>query len=189
MIYQKREESLTSFFVVLGFLATLVMLATATSFGQTESSNAAPDTVSQNEVKKDVAPEARSAVLKPVFTEYKGIVIGMSADEVRDKIDKKPKIEDKDGFYYVFSDDEAMQIVLDESKKVKVISIIYADGNANAPTYEAVFGTDVPREPGTDGRIYKLIRYPESGYWVAYSAGAGEKPTVTVTIQKLWDAK
>lgn len=189
MIYQKKEEPLASFFVVLGFLAALVMLATVTSFGQTESPEGAPDTVSQTEVKKDVAPEVKPAVLQPVFSEYKGIVIGMPADEVREKIDKKPKIEDKDGFYYVFSDNESMQIVLDENKKVKVISIIYSGGNANAPTYEAVFGKDVSLEPGADGRVYKLIRYPESGYWVAYSSGAGEKPTVTVTIQKLWDAK
>ena len=189
MIYQKKEHSLTSFFVVFGLLAALVMLATVTSFGQTESSNSAPDTVSQTEVKKIAPQEEKPAVLQPVFTEYKGIVIGMSADEVREKIDKKPKIEDKDGFYYTFSDDESMQIVLDENKKVKVISVIYSDGNTNAPTYETVFGKDVPLEPGADGRVYKLIRYPESGYWVAYSSGAGEKPTVTVTIQKLWDAK
>jgi hypothetical protein len=189
MIYQKKEEPLTSFFVVLGFLAVLVVFATVTSFGQTVNPEGAPDSVSQTEVKKDAVQEEKPAVLQPVFTEYKGIVIGMTADEVRDKINKKPKIEDKDGFYYVFSDDESMQIVLDENKKVKVISIIYSDGNANAPTYEAVFGKDVPLEQGADGRVYKLIRYPQSGYWVAYSSGAGEKPTVTVTIQKLWDAK
>ena len=113
----------------------------------------------------------------------------MTADEVRDKIDKKPKIEDKDGFYYIFSDDESMQILLDENKKVKVISIIYSGDNSEAPTYEAVFGKDVPLEQSADGRVYKLIRYPESGFWVAYSSGAGERAPVTVTIQKLRNAQ
>jgi len=189
MIYQERKNALTSFFVVLGFLAAMVFLATVTSFGQTANPDATSDAVSQTEVKKDSVEAVKPAVLQPVFTEYKGITIGMTADAVLEKIDKKPKIEDKDGFYYVFSDDEAMQIVLDENKKVKVISIIYAGGNSNTPTYEAVFGKDVPLEQGADGRVYKLIRYPESGYWVAYSSGAGDKPTVTVTIQKLWDAQ
>jgi hypothetical protein len=189
MIYKEKKSSLTSFFVFIGFLVALVFLAAVTSFGQTTSPDAVQNTVSQNEVKKNAAQEIKPAVLQPVFTEYKGITIGMTADEVRDKIDKKPKIEDNDGFYYVFSDDEAMQIVLDENKKVKVISVIYSGGNTNAPTYEAVFGKNVPLEQGADGRVYKLIRYPESGFWVAYSSGAGDKPTVTVTIQKLWDAQ
>jgi hypothetical protein len=189
MIYQEKESSLTSFFAVIGFIGALIVFATINSFGQTVSSDSTLSNISQNEVKKEAVQEVKPAVLQPVFTEYKGIAIGMTADEVRDKIDKKPKIEDKDGFYYVFSDDEAMQIVLDENKKVKVISIIYSGDITNAPTYEAVFGKDVPLEPGADGRVYKLIRYPESGFWVAYSSGAGEKPIVTVTIQKLWDAK
>ncbi len=189
MIYQEKKSSLTSFFVVLGFLAAMVILATVTSYGQTAGSDSTPDTVSQTEVKKEPVEAVKPAVLQPVFTAYKGIAIGMTADEVRDKIGKKPKIEDKDGYYYVFSDDESMQIVLDENKKVKVISIIYTGSSRSAPTYEAVFGKDVPLEQSADGRVYKLIRYPESGYWVAYSSGAGEKPTVTVTIQKLWDAQ
>jgi len=185
MIYQEKKHSLTSFFVVLGILLALVLLAALTSFGQTANPDATLDTISQAEVKKDSVEETKPAVLQPVFTEYKGVTIGMPADEVRDKIDKKPKIEDKDGFYYVFSDDESMQIVLDENKKVKVISIIYSGENTDTPTYEAVFGKDVPLETSADGRVYKLIRYPDSGYWVAYSSGAGEKPTVTVTIQKM----
>jgi hypothetical protein len=189
MIYQEKNSSITSFFVVLGLLGALILLATLSSFGQTVSPDKEPNAESQNEVDKTAVQEVKAAGLQPVFTEYKGITIGMTADEVRDKIDKKPKIEDKDGFYYVFSDDEAMQIVLDENKKVKVISIIYSGGSSNTPTYEAVFGKDVSLEKSADGRVYKLIRYPDSGFWVAYSSGAGEKPTVTVTIQKLWDAQ
>lgn len=169
---------LAAFVIIL----TVVLLSTIRGVGQTTN-------VSQNESQTKVAAEEKPAVLQPVFTGYKGISIGMTSDEVRAQIDKKPKIEDKDGFYYVFSDDESMQIVLDENKKVKVISIIYSGEKSKAPTYEAVFGQDVPLETSPDGRIYKLIRYPQSGFWVAYSSAAGENPTVTVTIQKMWNAQ
>jgi hypothetical protein len=169
---------LAAFVIILA----VVLLSTITGVGQT-------NTVSQTESRTTVVQDEKPAALQPVFTEYKGVAIGMTADEVRDKIDNKPKLEDKDGFYYVFSDNEAMQIVLDENKKVKVISIIYSGENSNTPTYEAVFGKEVPLEPGTDGRVYNLVRYPQSGFWVAYSKGAGENPTVTVTIQKLWNAQ
>ena len=169
-------------FVAVVFTLGLICFFSAVSFGQTEAT-------AQNEIKKDAIQAEKPVGFQPVFTEYKGIIIGMAADEVRDKINIKPKIEDKDGFYYVFSDNEAMQIVLDENKKVKVISIIYSGEESGAPTYEAVFGKDVPLETSPDGRTYKLIRYPQSGFWVAYSSSAGENPTITVTIQKLWNAQ
>jgi hypothetical protein len=172
-----------SFIAVVFILGMICFLSAVSTSAQTEAT-------AQNEVKTDtVQTEKPATARQPVFTDYKGITIGMTADEVRGKIDEKPKIEDKDGYYYVFSDNEAMQIVLDENKKVKVISIIYSGENSGAPTYESVFGKDVPFEKNPDGRVYKLIRYPESGYWVAYSSSAGENPTITVTIQKLWDAK
>ena len=76
------------------------------------------------------------------------------------------------------------QIRLNKDKKVRLISITYTNDNKNAPKFEYVFGTSVKAEPGADGMIYKLVRYPEAGYWVAYSRTAGEKPSVTVTMQK-----
>jgi hypothetical protein len=182
MLEKIREMYGVPYLILFGVIFALVLMMTITGAAQTS-------VVSQTDVRAAPVEKEKPAVLQPVFTGYKGVMIGMTADEVRDKIDKKPKIEDKDGFYYLFSDDEAMQIVLDENKKVKIISIIYSGGNANGPTYEAVFGKGVPLEQSADGRVYKLIRYPESGFWVAYSSGAGEKPTVTVTIQKLWNAQ
>lgn len=171
------------YIAILAAIITLVLFMTITGDAQTNN-------VSQNNVTEaSVQQEEKPTVMQPVFTEYKGIVIGMNADDVRAKLDKKPKIEDKDGFYYVFSDEEALQLVLDENKKVKVISIIYSGESANAPTYESVFGKDVPLEKSVDGRIYKLVRYPDSGFWVAYSSGAGENPIVTITIQKFWNAQ
>ena len=127
--------------------------------------------------------KSNTPILMPVLTEYKGIKIGTTADEVRDKLGKA-KIDDKDGFFYD-SDDEMVQIRVDADKKVRLISVTYSDKNDNTPKYSDVFGAEaqVPTKP--DGSIYNLVRYPEAGYWVAYSRAAGEKPTVTVTMQKL----
>ncbi len=122
-------------------------------------------------------------VLTPVLTNYKEIKIGTTAEEVRDKLGKA-KIDDKDGFFYD-EDDELVQIRLDSDKKVQIVSITYTDKNKNTPSYRDVFGMDAVETAKPDGSIYNLVRYPEAGYWVAYSRTAGEKPTVTVTMQKL----
>ncbi len=78
-----------------------------------------------------------------------------------------------------------VQIRLDKDKKVRVISITYSDENKNAPKYADVFGADAETAAKPDGSIYRLVHYPQAGYWVAYSRTAGENPTVTVTMQKL----
>jgi len=31
----------------------------------------------------------------------------------------------------------------------------------------------------------QLNRYPEAGYWVSYNRIAGDKPIVTITVQKM----
>jgi hypothetical protein len=129
--------------------------------------------------------QTTQAVLQPVLTDYKGIKIGMTAEEVRAKLDKKPQSADDSGFYYVFSDKESAQIGLDENKKVRLISVMYSGKDANAPKYEDVFGKDVPATETVGGGVYNLVRYPEAGFWVAYNRTAGDNPLVTVTIQKL----
>ena len=118
----------------------------------------------------------------PVWTNYRGIKIGMTADEVRDKLGKA-KIDDKDGLFYQFSDEESAQINFDKDKEVQLISVTYSHKNENAPKYTDVFGSEAAAKP--DGSIYNLVDYPEAGYWVAYSRMSGDKPTVTITMQKL----
>ncbi len=146
------------------------------AFGQTaENTQAATIQIAD---KKSETP-----VLIPVLTEYKSIKIGTPADEVRDKFGKA-KIDDKDGFFYDWGEEMA-QIRLDADKKVLLVSITYSDKNENTPKYADVFGAETPAPTKPDGSIYNLVRYPEAGYWVAYSRTAGEKPTVTVTMQKL----
>ena len=120
-------------------------------------------------------------VVMPVSAEYKGVKIGATADQVRDLLGKA-KLEDKEGFFYD-RDDEMVQIRLDADKKVMLISTTYS--GEDAPKFADVFGMEITAPAKPDGSIYKLVEYPKAGYWVAYSRAAGEKPAVTVTIQKL----
>jgi len=159
---------------VFGLFLLFGMIVPA--FGQTAENT--PPTAIQIADKKSETP-----ILMPILTDYKGIKIGATAEEVRDKLGKA-KIDDKDGFFYD-ANDEMVQIRLDGDKKVRLVSVTYSDKNENTPKYADVFGSETPDATKPDGSIYNLVRYPEAGYWVAYSRTAGEKPSVTVTMQKL----
>ena len=117
----------------------------------------------------------------PVYTDYRGVAIGMTANEVRSKLDgiKKGSAQD----FVVFSEFESAQIYYDDKSKVTAISIDYTGDSSKAPTPEAVLGATLQAKP--DGSMYQLNRYPEAGYWVSYNRTAGAKPIVTITIQRL----
>ncbi|MDQ3820566.1 MAG: hypothetical protein M3362_23185 [Acidobacteriota bacterium] len=117
---------------------------------------------------------------KPLYVEYKGVRIGMSAEDVRKKLgDPKDKSDVQDLF--IFSDKETAQVYYDKGK-VMAVSVSYL-GVKDAPVPKSVFGMDV--EPKADGGIFKLIRYPEAGYFVSYSKTGGDDPLVTVTMQRI----
>lgn len=172
-----------------GLFLTLFLVFPALGFAQTnENSQSAVNTpkieqnqtaLTQTETEKTTAP-----VLVPVLKSYKEVVIGMPADEVRDKLGK-PKIEDNQGYFYQFNEDESVQILMDGDKKVRGISMMYVDRTGNAPKPETIFGADSPVAPNEDGSIYKLVRYPDAGYVVVYSRTAGDSPMVVVTMQKI----
>ena len=167
---------------ILIVLAFLFCFSAVIANGQTpeEMQNAA----TQN--KAEMKTEKTVVVKKPVLTNFKEIAIGTLAKDVREKLGKA-EVEDTDGFFYQISDNEMMQIRLDADKKVRLISVTYTGEHKNAPKYADIFGTDadVATVTKSDGSIYNRVPYPEAGYWVAYSRTAGEKPLVTVTIQKL----
>ncbi|PYS48067.1 MAG: hypothetical protein DMF68_14275 [Acidobacteria bacterium] len=117
---------------------------------------------------------------KPLYVEYKGVRIGMSAEDVRKKLgDPKDKSDAQD--FFMFSDSETAQVYYDKGK-VMAVSVSYL-GVKDAPVPKSVFGTDI--EPKADGGIFKLIRYPDAGYFVSYSKTAGDDPLVTVTMQRI----
>ena len=127
------------------------------------------------------AQTASTSAPAPVFADYRGITIGMSADEVRAKINGVKKGDGQD--LLTSSDHESAQIYYDAKGKVTAISIDYFGDKSGAPTPEAVLGAAIEAKP--DGSMYQLNRYREAGYWVSYNRTAGDKPIVTITMQKM----
>ena len=118
---------------------------------------------------------------KPLYRDYKGISIGMTADEVRGKLGNPMEKSDAQDFF-VFNENETVQVYYDNAKKVKALSIDYMAGST-PPDYKTVIGADVEAKP--DGSMYKLVRYPSAGYWVSYNRTANPSAIVTVTMQKI----
>ncbi len=117
----------------------------------------------------------------PLFDDYRGVTIGMSADDVRSKLNNIKKGDRQD--LLNFSEHESAQIYYDDKGKVTAISIDYFGDNSGAPKPEEVLGTTIEAKP--DGSMYQLNRYSEAGYWVSYNRTAGAKPIVTITMQKM----
>jgi hypothetical protein len=76
-----------------------------------------------------------------------------------------------------------VQVVYDKEGKVNAVSITNSNNTDAVPTALSVLGEEVAAD--ADGRVYKLIRYPTVGYWVAYSRTAGDAPLVSVTTKKM----
>ena len=118
---------------------------------------------------------------KPLYHDYKGIQIDMSQEEARKKLGAPSDKGDAQDFY-LFSEQETAQVYYRE-KKVFAISVTYMGAKTPAPGPKDVIGTEL--EPSADGRIYKIVRYPQAGYWVSYSRISGDEPMITVTMQKI----
>ncbi len=116
----------------------------------------------------------------PVYKDYKGVRIGMTADEARRKLDGPDTKEKKHDVIQV-NDNEMVSLYYDKDAKVRAISVIYT--GKNAPSDMAVLGETVA--PGAKGRVYKRKPYPQAGYRISYSRSAGDSPTVIVTMQKM----
>ncbi len=117
---------------------------------------------------------------EPPFHEYKGVRIGMTADEARKKLGDPTDKGDTQDFYAV-GENETVQVFYDAEKKVHALSIIYM-GGASMPSAKSVIGADVEARP--DGSMHHRVDYPKAGFWVAYSRTAGDSPLVTITMQK-----
>ena len=116
------------------------------------------------------------------FHEYRGVQLGMTADEVRKKLGE-PKDKGTEQDFYVFNETETAQIVYDKSQKVVTISADFLTQGPDVLTARQVLGSDVGAKP--DGSVYKLVRFPKAGYWVSFNRTSGATPMTTVTLQKI----
>jgi hypothetical protein len=127
-------------------------------------------------------PAGNQSVVTPVYSAYRGIKIGMTADEVRNTVDhlkEKGDIQD----FFVFSDAETAQVFYDKQHRVMAVSIDYLGKDSGAPMPAQVLGETIQAKP--DGSMYALTRYPDAGYWVSYNRTPGDNATVTITMQKM----
>ena len=173
--------------LTLSFVIALIF-APSIADGQTADGQTADgQTIASRSAQGEVATAAKSSASSaakpsaPAFTDYRGVKIGMSAEEVRSKIDGLQKGEAQD--FLVSSEHESAQIYYNDQGKVIAISIDYFGDNSNAPSPHAVLGAAVQAK--ADGSMYQLNRYPDAGYWVSYNRTAGDKPIVTITMQKM----
>lgn len=117
---------------------------------------------------------------QPLFTDYKGIRIGMTAEEVQAKLGKGMRIDEQE--FFVFNERETLQIAYDKTNKVMGISVDFL-GGVGAPDYTTVVGPDITVRP--DGSMYKMVRYDQLGFWVSYNRTSKTSVAmVTITIQK-----
>jgi len=149
---------------VMSTLLVLVWGANAQAQKSRASVNAAPAVTQQT-----------------LYTEYKGVRLGMTAQDVRTKLGD-PGFKDNEMDHYSFSDTESAQIVYDAERKVRLISVDYLNG-AGAPEPRAVVGAEL--ETRENGSLYKVVYYENQGFWVSYSRTAGPVIIVTITLQKM----
>jgi outer membrane protein assembly factor BamE (lipoprotein component of BamABCDE complex) len=117
---------------------------------------------------------------EPLYKGYKGVRLGMTADEVRKALgDPASKGDTQD--FYSFSDDESAQIFYGRDKKVYAVSVFYVGKGERVPTPKTVLGAEIEAQP--DGSMHRKVDYSKAGFWVAYSRTSGEAPLTTVTIQ------
>jgi hypothetical protein len=118
---------------------------------------------------------------EPPFRQYKGVRLGMAADEARKLLGNPADKDDKQDFYS-FSDHETAQIFYDAEKKVFAISVVYIGATSGVPTAKSVLGTEVEAKP--DGSMHERLDFPKARCWVAYSRTSGDSPLITITLQK-----
>ena len=115
-----------------------------------------------------------------LVTDYRGIRLGMTADEVQAKFGKGVRVDEQE--FFVLNERETLQIVYDKANKITGISVDFL-GGVGAPDYRTVVGPDINVKP--DGAMYKMVRYDQLGFWVSYNRTSNNSVMmVTITIQK-----
>ena len=123
------------------------------------------------------AARGYSQVQQPLYKEYRGVRLGMTAAETRAKLGE-PAMKSDEQDFYAFSANETAQIVY-TGQKVVTISTDYT-GGVGAPDYKSVVGEDLLQKP--DGSLFRMVLYDSERFWVSYYKSASAVPVVTITI-------
>lgn len=151
-----------------------VLISVLFALGMSAGVNAKTQTV-----KATIKPGAETQ--QPLYTVYRGVKLGMTADEARAKLGT-PSMKYSDQDFYMVSENETAQIIYDAAQKVTAISVDYL-GGIGAPDYKTVVGGEL--QTTANGSLYRVVRYTSLGFWVSYNRSQGTVPTVTITIQKI----
>ena len=119
----------------------------------------------------------QAQIQQPLYREYRGVRLGMTAAEARTKLGE-PAMKSDEQDFYVFSANETAQIVY-VAQKVVTISTDYA-GGVGAPDYKSVVSEDLEQKP--DGSLFRMVFYNSEHCWVSYNKSASVVPVVTITI-------
>ena len=133
----------------------------------------------QSEAPGPRAPKAHAQVQQPLYREYRGVRLGMTAAEVRAKLGE-PAMKSDEQDFYVISANETAQIAYNAAQKVTTISTDYA-GGVGAPDYRSVVGEGMLLQR-PDGTVFKMVMNDAERFWVTYSKSATTSPIVTITI-------
>jgi hypothetical protein len=128
----------------LALLAVLVLIIAFAIFVISTHAQTGP-TLNHVQANPPAAPDT------PVFNNYRGATVGMSADLIHQKLGLPTETGAQQDFYF-FSEQESAQVFYDRAQKVRAISITYLGDSA--PTVQQVLGVDVP--PNPDGSLSKL---------------------------------
>ncbi len=185
-----RDELTKKFSQLSCALALFVALLLAAPYANAQEAQPTPAATPDSQMAGNTATataavtkeKASPAVVMPVFSNYKGVTIGMSADEVREKLDHLKEKGKKQDFF-VFSDNESAQVYYDGKGLMRAISVNYIGKESGAPDAMTVLGQEMQAK--ANGSMYQLVRYPKAKYWVSYNRTAGDSPITTVTMQKM----
>ena len=125
------------------------------------------------------APKAHAQVQQPLYREYRGVRLDMTAAEVRAKLGA-PALKSDEQDFFVISANETAQIAYNAAQKVMTISTDYA-GGAGAPDYRSVVGEGMLLQR-PDGTLFKMVMNDAERFWVTYTRSATTPSIVTITI-------
>jgi len=156
------------------------LLALLVSFAPAVAAQEQTATQSPTQQQPTTPAKSETPVPEPLYKEYRGVTLGMSASDVRARLGKPQEKSDEMDFF-VFSERERARVYYTDGKATAVIAT-YIGKDGGAPPPVKVLGAEV--EAKADGSMYMMTPYKQAGYWVAYSRTPGEQPMVMITMQK-----